>query len=130
MNTAYKHLDSKLKIAELTVGQWVGVLLGLGIAITWGFYVSPFGTTLTVITAVYAVALPTAAALFATMTDFDLALLLRSAIAWRRRQGRFTAGPGSSARGYVVSEDEGDRASERRGPQLEELDLSALWGRS
>ncbi len=130
MNTAYKHLDSKLRIAELTVWQWLGVLIGLGIGVVWGFYVSPFGSTVTLVTSIYAVALPAAAALFASRTDFDLWLLLRSAIAWRRRQGRLAPGGGSSARGYTVSREETEASSSGREPRLDELDLSALWGRS
>jgi hypothetical protein len=130
MNVAYKHLDSKLRIAELSIGQWIGVLSGLAIAVAWGFYLSPFGATLTLVTSIYAVALPGAAVLFASLTEFDPWLLIRSVIAWRRLDGRFAAGPGGSAHGYSVLRDESGQEGEDARQGLEELDLSALWGRS
>lgn len=130
MNTAYKHLDSKLRIAELSVGQWIALLSGLTIAVVWGLYVSPFGPTLTLVSSIYAVALPGAAALFASLTEFDPWLLIRSAVAWRRLDGRFAAGPGGAARGYAVHEDEAGQGGQNPRQRLEELDLSALWGRS
>jgi hypothetical protein len=130
MNTAYKHLDSKLRIAELTVGQWVGIIVGVGVAVLWGLYLSPLGTYLTLVTAVYLGGLPAAAAVLAAMSEFHLGLLIRSAIRWHRLEGRFVSGPGRTTRGYVV-----DDEPERRHPPTErramrELDPASLWGES
>lgn len=126
MNTAYKHLDAKLRIAELSIGQWISVLLGIGIAIAWGLYLSPLGTYPTLVTAIYLGAMPAGAALVATTSELDVWLLIRSAIRWRRLEGRFVSGPGS-ARGYVVHEDaEPDTGSNGR-PPVKEIDLTALW---
>jgi hypothetical protein len=130
MHSAYKHLDSKLRIAELSVGQWLVVALGVGLGIVWGYYVSPFGPTLTLTSAVYIAALPSAAALFSTLTEFDLVLTVRSALWWRRLEGQFVAGPGRSARGYTVLEDPhagGNHGPPSDGDELEELDLMSLW---
>jgi hypothetical protein len=125
VNTAYKHLDSKLRIAELTLGQWVGVIAGLAIAIVWGVYLSPLGSTLTTVTAVYIAALPAAAALFARLTEFNPCLVIRSAITWRRLEGRFIAGPGESVNGDVVTEEPIAAATQRA--DIGELDLASLW---
>jgi hypothetical protein len=128
MNVAYKHLDSKLRIAELTVGQWTGVMFGVGVAAVWGLVLSPFGDYLTLISAIYLGALPAGAALLAGYTEFDLWLLVRSALRWRRLDGRFAPGPGRGARGYALreeDEDEGGRGEAR--PRARQLDLQSLW---
>lgn len=130
MNTAYKHLDSKLRIAELSVGQWIGVLAALALAIAWGIYLSPLSATLTLVSAVYIFALPAAAALFASLTEFDPWLVIRSALAWRRRAGRFLPGAGERAGGYTVHEDEGERQSREARDELAEIDLASLWEES
>ena len=73
MNIAYKHLDTKLRIGELTIGQWLAVALGVGIAGGWALYVHPpIGATLTAVTAVYLGALPAGAALMASSSEFNL----------------------------------------------------------
>lgn len=126
MNVAYKHLDAKLRIAELTVGQWIGVLLGVGAAVGWGLYMSPFGPTLTLTSAVYVAVLPAGAAVLGNATELNPALLLRSALAWRQREGRFMPGPGASAHGYVVGgESRGEGAH-----TAADLDVGSLWGES
>jgi hypothetical protein len=127
MNSAYKHLDSKLRIAELTIGQWVGVMIGLGLAIAWGVYVSPFGPTITLTSSVYLAALPSGAVLVGSFTELDPMRLIRSAIAWRRLEGRFAPGPGKSASGYVVIADSQSEATRRRQESVSELELGALW---
>ena len=95
MNIAYKHLDTKLRIAELTIGQWLGVLVGIALGLVWGVYLSPFGIYLTLFSAIYLGGIPVGAMFLASVTEFDLWLLLRSAMRWRRREGRFVPGPGA-----------------------------------
>ena len=125
MNVAYKHLDARLRIADLTVGQWGGVLAGAIVALSWWQWLSPFGTYITLFSAIYIGSLPAGAALFAGYTEFDLVLFLRSLIRWRREPGRYIAGPGEAARGYVVIEDADGADAPRR--QLQEIDLARLW---
>lgn len=128
MNIAYKHLDARLRIAELSIGQWTGILLGLAIGIGWGVYLSPFGPTLTLTSAIYMGAVPVGAAFLANTTEFSAWLLLRSAVAWRRREGRFLPGPGGSVHGYVVTAAEpGEHGAAARRGALD-LDLATLWG--
>jgi hypothetical protein len=125
MNAAYKHLDSRLRIAELTIGQWVGVFLGVAVAALYGFVVHPFGTMVTVASAVYIGGLPAAAAMLAGFSDFDLWLVLRSAWRWRRSDGRYLPGAGTPTAGYRLQEaDAGGRASHDHVA----IDLAALWG--
>jgi hypothetical protein len=127
MNVAYKHLDSKLRIAELTVPQWVGILGGVGIAALWGLVLSPFGDYVTVLSAVYLGALPAGAAVLAGYTEFDLWLLVRSAVRWRRLDGRFAPGSGGT-RGYVLREEhDNERGAAEARPRPRELDLQSLW---
>jgi hypothetical protein len=130
VNTAYKHLDSKLRVAELSVGQWIAVLAGLVLGIVWGVYISPFGTTITTISAVYLGAVPGGAALFASLTEFDPVLVVRSALAWRRLEGRFVPGPGDSASGYTVFEDRREREGREARRKAAEVDLASLWEES
>jgi hypothetical protein len=128
MNIAYKHLDTKLRIGELTIGQWLSVALGVGIAGGWALYVHPpIGATLTAVTAVYLGALPAGAALMASSSEFNLLLILKSAVRWRRRQHRYVPGPGARLRGYELRIDD---AAAPRGPRREpvaDLDTAALW---
>jgi hypothetical protein len=128
VNSAYKHLDAKLRIAELTIGQWLCVALGGAIAVGWGFYLRPpLGPTLTAVTAVYLGALPAGAALLASFSEFDLFLLVRSAIRWRRREGRFTPGPGSSIHGYLLHTEDQDAPRRPQHRPAPDLDLTTLW---
>lgn len=127
MNSAYKHLDSKLRVAELGVGQWLAVLAGAAASVAWGIYLSPLGPSLTLMTSVYIVALPVAATLFANLTEFDPWLLVRSALAWRRLEGRFVPGPGDGARGYLVRVEPQPDPMNAPSAESAQVDLKALW---
>ena len=125
MNLAYKHLNSKLKIAELSIGQWASVLVGVLVGIGWARFVSPFGTYLTLISTVYIAGVPVAAAFVAAAPEFDLWQYVRAAVAFHRRPGRFQPGAGETAMGYVIYSDEADEADVD--PNTPNLDLESLW---
>jgi hypothetical protein len=125
MNQAYKHLDTKLKLAELTIGQWLGVVLGLGVSLMWGFYVSPFGTSITIGSAVYLGAVPISFALMSTVFEVNLGVVLRSAISWVRLDGRFVPGAGPRVEGYFVRPDQREKDDVKA--TLATLDPAALW---
>lgn len=127
IHVAYKHLEGKLRIGELTVGQWAGLFVGVMIALGWGMYLSPFGTQMTIFTACYIGGIPAAAIFLATLSDLDIVLLLRSAVRWRRVEGRHLAGPGPRTRGYVVVVEPVDEGRRSSGEQLSRLDLETLW---
>jgi hypothetical protein len=126
MNAAYKHLDSKLHIGELTVLQWIGLFAGAITALVYGMYLSPFGHMLTLVTAIYLGGIPIAAVFLASMSEFDLSLLLRSAVRWHRTDARYVPGPGAPTPGYRLTEAPEDaRRAER--DRVAELDLTTLW---
>jgi hypothetical protein len=127
MNSAYKHLEAKLRVGEFTLGQWLGLFVGAITALTWGFYVSPFGAYVTLFSACYIGGLPAAAIFLAAMSEVDIVLIARSAVRWRREEGRFLAGPGPATSGYVVRGETAAERSHRDDGQLADLDLQALW---
>jgi hypothetical protein len=125
VNVAYKHLESKLRIGELTVGQWAGLLCGVGLAIGWGLYLSPFGAYLTLLSAIYLGGIPAAAAFVASLSEFDLWLLVRCALVWHRAEGRFAPGAGELASGYVVLAEPAPAPAPHGA--LGEAELEGLW---
>ena len=42
MNAAYRHLEAKTRIAELTLGQWAGILAGVLVAVVFALVLKPF----------------------------------------------------------------------------------------
>jgi hypothetical protein len=129
MNTAYKHLDTKLHIGDLTLGQWVGLAAGTIGALLYGMYLSPFGQMLTLVSAIYLGGIPIAAVFLASLSEFDFLLLVRSAVRWHRRDARYLPGPGMPTPGYRLFEAAEDvRRAER--DRIAELDPTTLWGES
>jgi hypothetical protein len=127
MNSAYKHLDSKLHIGDLTIGQWCGLFAGAITALVYGMYLSPFGHMLTLVSAIYLGGIPIAAVFLASLSEFDFWLLLRSASRWHRHDARFVPGPGAESPGYRLTEAPDDaRRAER--DRVAELDPTTLWG--
>jgi hypothetical protein len=124
MNVAYKHLQSKLRWRELTIGQWAAVAVGGLLAGVWGLYVSPLPPYLSLFSAVYIGGVPVMAVFVAAQVDFDLWRHVRWAISWRRESGVYAPGPGMNAHGYVVL-----AATETalRRHSAAALDLEALW---
>lgn len=127
MNSAYKHLEAKLRVGEFTIGQWIGLFVGVTTALVWGMYLSPFGTSITIFSACYIGGLPAAAIFLATISEVDMWLLTRSAFRWRREEGRYLAGPGVPTSGYVVHADARAQRPHESDGQLADLDLAALW---
>lgn len=126
MNPAFKHLESKLRIGEFTIGQWAVIALGFIAALVWGLYVSPLGSALTLLTASYLFGLPAVAAFLFSVSDFDVWLLVRSAMGWWRSNGRFQPGPGDRAHGYVLTTTDVDSDDDLT-DETPDLDLEALW---
>src|SRR5919108_1046236 len=102
MNVAFKHLEAKLRFADLSIGQWASVLGGVLFAFVFASFLSPFGGMAGVVIGVYLGAIPASAAFFASLSEFDLWGLVAAAIRWYRRGGRHLPGPGGSAGGGVV----------------------------
>jgi hypothetical protein len=126
MNSAYKHLETRLRIAELTLGQWLGVAGGVGIAVLWGLYISPFGAMLTLFSAVYIGGIPALVSWLASEAEFDLWLRARSMWRWRKGADRYVPGPGPEPHGYILTQPRADPAQTPNGI-VADLDLAALW---
>jgi hypothetical protein len=127
MNPSFKHLDAKLRIADLTIRQWIGILLGGIGALLYADLVHPFGTMVTMVSAVYVGGIPIAAVLLAGSSEFDAWLVLRSAWSWRAEDERYLPGPGAATKGYVVHAAVDDYLYPDQDP-LMELDPAGLWG--
>jgi len=107
VNTAFKHLEAKLRFGELSVGQWAGVLAGVLFGLVFAQYLSPVRGLWGAVIGVYLGAVPASAAFFASLSEFDLWGLLGAAARWRRNPGRYLPGPGTRAHGYCLTEETG-----------------------
>lgn len=123
MIPAYRLLEAKTKIGELTLGQWAGVIAGVLMALGIVVGVRPFGTYVNLMLGVYVGGIPVVLAFIVSIGEFNLWLLLRSAIHWHRHDGRYVAGPGEAARGYRVLTE----PSAERNDASSELDYELLW---
>jgi hypothetical protein len=125
VNVAFKHLEAKLRFADLTVGQWAAVLGGVLFALLFAEYLSPVGGLGGAIIGVYLGAIPASAAFFASLSEFDLWGLIGAALRWRRRDGRYVPGAGATVHGYALLPESVDADARPIGG--DELDLDALW---
>ncbi len=125
MNLAYKHLNAKERIGELTWGQWAVVFGGVLVMVVWGFWLSPLSAYLSIVTAVYLGGLPVALALLANYAEFDVWRFAKSARRWSLAAGRYAAGPGPLTPGYVIGPDPHAPSGEAR--VSAPLDLEGLW---
>jgi hypothetical protein len=126
VNPAFKHLEAKLKIGDLTIRQWAGIALGAVMGLLYADFLHPFSTTLTLASAVYIGGIPIAVAIVGGMSEFDAWLVLRSALRWRRSDDRFLPGAGEPTCGYyVLLNDEFDFSAM---DSLTRLDPAGLWG--
>ena len=125
MVPAYKQLEAKTRIAELTLGQWVGAIVGVLCALVVIAWLRPFGTYADLVVGVYLGGIPVTIALVVSVGEFDVWLLVRAAWRWWRTDGRYAAGPGGAARGYQLTGAEPPGASVRASA----IELQRLWER-
>src|SRR3954462_14840285 len=125
MNIAFKHLESKLRFGELTIGQWAAVVGGLLFGLGFAQYLSPVGGLWGAVLGLYLGAVPASAAFFASLSEFDLGGLVAAALRRSRQPARYLPGGGHAARGYRLVTDSDPTAAARR--DLGQLDLEALW---
>jgi hypothetical protein len=127
VNPAPAHLEAKLRFGwDFTVGQITAMVCGILIGFAWANWLSPIHGIGAAVTGVYVGGLPVAAGFIASQTEFDLGAVVASAMRWRRAEGRFLAGAGSSA-GYRVIEEDGEGGDVE---PLAVLDAELLWGSS
>jgi hypothetical protein len=121
VNAAYRHLESKTRIGELTLGQWAGILLGVLVAVVFALVLKPFSGYVNLALGIYIGGLPAAAVFLASISEVDVWLTARSALRFHRADGRFLPGGGKHARGYTIRS-----ASDARYIAAA-LDLGTLW---
>ena len=121
MNAAYRHLESKTRIGELTLGQWAGILLGVLVAVVFAVVLKPFSGYVNLALGIYIGGLPAAAVFLASISDLDVWLTARSALRLSpRRRALPTRRRKTSARLH-------DPIGRRHAPRRRGLDLGALW---
>jgi len=120
---AYKQLEAKTRIAELTLGQWVGAIVGVLCALVVIAWLRPFGTYADLVVGVYLGGIPVTIALVVSVGEFDVWLLVRAAWRWWRTDGRYAAGPGGAARGYQLTGAEPSGAT----VGASAIELQRLW---
>jgi hypothetical protein len=124
MNPAPAHLEAKLRpILDFTVGQIAALFCGALIGVVWAKFLCPVHGIAAAVSGVYIAALPSMPVFFASQTDFDLWLIVRGALGWRRIEGRYIPGPGETCAGYRTENPE--TASGDAG--VIDLNLQALW---
>ena len=102
MNAAYKHLDSKLKIASLTVAQWCGVIGGVVLAVAWGSMLHPFSGMFNTVLAMYIGGVPALLTWLSVESEIDVILRARAFARWRRGAQVYLPGAGQALPGYVL----------------------------
>src|SRR6188472_3704697 len=100
-----------------------GLFCGALIGVVWAKFLCPLDGLVAAVSGVYLAALPALPVFLASQTDFDLWLVVRGAIGWRRRDGRFAPGPGETATGYRVEAPVATTGD----AWVAELNLQALW---
>jgi hypothetical protein len=120
VHPTYKHLDDRIRLAGLTLGQWTQ-LLGCALAAYALSTLLPLPGSWSLSVAVTVCGLPAAGAIAFMSADFDVLGLARAAMRWWRGPRRFIAcAPGE------VRLREAVRASESR-RSLSPFDPDALW---
>jgi hypothetical protein len=127
MNKAYKHLDAKLRIASLSLMQWCGVVIGVGLAIVWGAYLHPLSGMLNTVIAVYLGGIPAVAAWMCAMSEIDLPMRVRALIRWRRGEDLYVPGASEALVAYTLYEPVALPAAEATAIAPASPSLEALW---
>jgi hypothetical protein len=127
VNPTYKHLEASLRLGAFTVAQWAQIATAAAAAALFSLYLSPFSTSITMFVAIVGTGLPLALSYGAMGRDFSLGELAVAAWRYWRFPGRYLAGAGPHAAGYLVraqlTEPEPTAATPTAAADLEET----LW---
>jgi hypothetical protein len=126
-NPTYKHLESKIRISGLTLGQWAQLTGCVLFALLFAFQVSPLATGPTITVSVFIAGLPVAASYALAGSEFSATRLIVSVWRWQRRPRRFVAGPGDVGDGYVVIAPPEPEVAPVSPNGAGELRLEAVW---
>lgn len=103
-HSTYKHLEDRIKLSGLTLGQWA--LLFLGSVCSYGLaQLLPLPGAWSLSIAVTIVGIPVSLALVASLSDFSVPALLAAVWRYRRSARNYLPGvePDSPQSGYVVT---------------------------
>ena len=124
-NPTYKHLDAKLRLGGLRLGQWLQLILAGGFALVFGMYVSPLAAGPTIALSVFVAGLPVAVSFAALGLEFSVTGFARAAWRWLRAPRRYLPGAGLVPTGYVVGRAE--RPAENTGAPITASRVAELW---
>src|SRR5439155_2085621 len=103
VSPTYKHLDAKMRLGGLQLGQWAQLAAALGAAALFGIYLSPLPPGPTVAVSVFVAGLPVAVSFAAMGLEFSVGSFGRAVWRWWRAPRRYIAGGGTAANGYAVT---------------------------
>jgi hypothetical protein len=121
----YKHLEAKLRLGSLSLGQWVQIGVAGAAAAIFGVYLSPLPTGATTFVSIVAAGLPVAVSYGAMGLDFSVGDFAVAAWRFWRSPRRYVAGAGHTSPGYIVRCEQAATAPDAPGPRLS--DREALW---
>lgn len=98
----YKHLEARLRLGPLSIGQWTQVFLAGTAAAVFGGYISPLSVGPTIFVSIVGAGLPVAVSYGAMGMEFSVGRFARSAWRYWRKPRRFLPGPGAESHGYLV----------------------------
>ena len=127
VHPTYKNLEAKLRVATLTVGQWIQLGASIGFAVIFVRYISPLPIEPTLSLAILLAGLPVAASYALSGAEFSATRLIVSVWRWRRRPKRYQPGPGEPIDGYVVELPPPVDVSDRDAASAPLADLELLW---
>jgi hypothetical protein len=121
----YKHLEAKLRLGSLSLGQWVQIGVAGAASAIFGVYVSPLPTGATTFVSIVAAGMPVAVSYGAMGLEFSVGDFAVAAWRFWRSPRRYVAGAGQTSAGYIVRCEQAVTAPNGPGPRLS--DREALW---
>ena len=110
VNPTYKHLEAKLRLGGLRLGQWFQLVLAGGVAVVFGMYVSPLPAGPTIALSVFVAGLPVSVSFAALGLEFSVRGFIAAVWRWARAPRRYVPGAGALGAGYIVTAAEPDQA--------------------
>jgi hypothetical protein len=124
-NRTYKHLEAKLRLGSLSLGQWVQIGAAGAAAAVFGVYISPLPTGATIFVSIVAAGMPVALSYGAMGLEFSVGDFAVAACRYWRSPRQYVAGAGQTSAGYIVRCEQTATAPDASEPRVAERE--ALW---
>jgi hypothetical protein len=121
----YKHLEAKLRLGSLALGQWIQIGVAAAVAAVFGVYVSPLPIGPTMFVSIVAAGMPVAVSYGAMGLEFSVGDFAVAAWRYWRSARRYVAGAGEMSLGYIVRCEQTAPAPGAPEPGIRERE--ALW---